>query len=519
MTSHANPSHPLLVVRGITKRFPGVVALQDVDLELGRGEVLAVIGENGAGKSTLMKILAGVQTADHGEIRLDNQPASIASVHDALDLGIALIHQELNLCGNLSVGANVYLGREPSRLSFINQESIRRQSARHLAAIGMTVDPDVLAGTLPIGRQQMVEIAKALSINAKILIMDEPTSSLTQGESEALFNVIDQLKNEGVSIVYISHRMAEVQRVADRVVVLRDGKNAGELSREQITHDAMIQLMVGRQISQFFGRPEQQRQVDFDKPAGLQVRGLRTRAHPGHEIDLSVWPGEIVGMAGLVGAGRSEVLNALFGVDFKLGGQIFVDGQEVSIRSGKDAIRAHMALVPEDRKQQGLILEMAVSHNLSLSALRQNRRHFGFLNFDAEQQQATAMVDRLRIKTPALRQTVQYLSGGNQQKVVLGKWLTLQPRVLLLDEPTRGVDVGAKQEIYALINQLAQQDVSILFVSSELEEIIGMCDRCLVMHDGRLAGQLTRKELTEESLMQLATGATLSNLGGTGQHA
>ncbi len=506
MSSHDGDQSTVLTVSRITKRFPGVLALHNVSLTLRRGEVLAVIGENGAGKSTLMKILAGVQSADEGEILLNGKSISINSVHDATRHGIALIHQELNLCANLTVGANIFLGREPTSVGLINDDKIRRASADHLSSIELNVDPRVLAGSLSIGHQQMVEIAKALSINAKILIMDEPTSSLTRRETRSLFQVIDRLKSDGVSIIYISHRMTEVQQIADRVVVLRDGENAGELPKNEISHDAMIQLMVGRQISQFFGRDEYQTEVQPNQHPALEVRQLRTSVHANHPADISIWPGEIVGIAGLVGAGRSELLQAIFGVDARIAGEILINGQAVSINSSRDAIRAEIALVPEDRKLQGLILEMAVDENLSLPALRRNSRGPWFLNYVAQREQAEQMTRQLNIRTPSQKQTVQYLSGGNQQKVVLGKWLTLHPKVLLLDEPTRGIDVGAKQEIYALMNELAQQGVAVLFVSSELEEIIGMCDRCLVMHDGCITGQLQRKELNEESIMQLATG-------------
>jgi ribose transport system ATP-binding protein len=497
-----NPSAPaLLEVHQITKRFPGVLALDRVDLTLGRGEVLAVIGENGAGKSTLVKILAGAQAPDSGEILLDGRRATVDSVRTATNLGIALIHQELNLCDNLEVSANIFLGREPRRWMFVDQAATDRRSRQALAQIGLDVDPATLVSRLAIGKRQMVEIAKALSANARILIMDEPTSSLSQHETEALFGVIKELRRNGVSILYISHRLGEVRQLADRVLVLRDGKNAGQLARDQIDHDAMVRLMVGRDISQFYARIHHHR----GRPL-LEVQDLVVPANPTHRLSFSVASGEIVGVAGLVGAGRTELLQALFGIVPALSGTIRIVGEKVQLASPWDAMRAGLALVPEDRKQQGLILQMAVRQNISLAGLRRNRLPAGFLNRRIERRDATRMIDLLKIKKSGDDQTVQYLSGGNQQKVVLGKWLSLTPHVLLMDEPTRGIDVGSKQEIYTLMERLADEGVGILFASSEMEEILGMPDRVLVMHEGRISGELERDALSEQAVMRLATG-------------
>ncbi len=494
-------SEQLLEVRQLTKSFPGVRALQGVSLSLARGEVLAVIGENGAGKSTLMKILAGVQRPDSGEILIEGRPVEIRSVHDALAQGIALIHQELNLADNLDVAANIFLGREQRRMGLIDQARQRREARTFLQAVGLDVDPSVLVGTLTIGHQQLVEIAKALSVNARVLIMDEPTSSLSSHEVENLFRVIRDLRARGVSIVYISHRLGEVRALADRVTVLRDGENAGELGRDEIEHARMVKLMVGRDLSQFYPHePHPPGETVFE------VESLRTRAHPRHSLSFRVHAGEIVGLAGLVGAGRTELLAALFGVAPALGGVMRVAGRVVAPQSPCEAIAAGLALVPEDRKKQGVILEMAVRENLSLASLRRDQRR-GFLNRRCEAELTAEMIRAMRIKTPHERQLAQFLSGGNQQKIVLGKWLALRPRVLLLDEPTRGIDVGAKQEIYRLMEDLARQGVAILFVSSEMEEILGMSDRALVMHEGRLAGELARGELSEEAIMHLATGS------------
>lgn len=499
----SDSAEPLLEVRAMGKSFPGVRALNNVHLQLKKGEVLAVLGENGAGKSTLMKILAGVQLADEGEVLIDGGVVEIGRVQDALDQGIALIHQELNMATNLSVGANIFLGREPKKRGLIDEASIYEDSQAFLNMVGLDMDPNVRVGELTIGRQQLVEIAKALSVNARVLIMDEPTSSLSQNESETLFSVIKGLRERGVSIIYISHRLGEAKELADRVMVLRDGENAGELAREEINHDAMVRLMVGRDVSQFYPRT-------IHKPGevAVEVRKLRTPAHPLHEINFTLHAGEIVGMAGLVGAGRTELLATLFGVTPLIGGEIVIDGERVDVQSPEDAIRAGIALVPEDRKQQGLILEMTVRENLGLATLKQESHKGVFLNETREDEITKQMIEQMRVKTPSPRQVVRYLSGGNQQKVVLGKWLAMEPRVLLLDEPTRGIDVGAKQEIYGLMEDLAGRGVSILFVSSELEEVMGMSDRTLVMHEGRITGELSREQLSEEAIMQLATGNT-----------
>jgi ribose transport system ATP-binding protein len=498
--AHSDPPAPLLEVRGVSKRFPGVRALAEVNLAVYPGEVLAVIGENGAGKSTLMKILGGVQTPDEGQILLEGRAVQIDSVRKAIELGIALIHQELNLADNLDVGANLFLGREPRRFGFTDKSAIYRQSAGVLERVGLDCSPKTILGRLSIGRQQLVEIAKALSANARVLIMDEPTSSLSAGESRRLFEVIRDLRQKGVSIVYISHRLGEVRELADRVTVLRDGKNAGELARDEINHDRMVKLMVGRDVSQFYARKQHQ-----PGKVALEVENLRVPGRGAHPLSFVLRSGEIVGIAGLVGAGRTELLRVLFGIDRALGGVVRVAGKTSRIQNPRDAIAAGLALVPEDRKAQGLVLEMAVRENVSLAALR--RTHLVGLRKGAAERAMTAdAIRRLAIKTPSQEQVVQYLSGGNQQKVVLGKWLALRPRVLLLDEPTRGVDIGAKQEIYRIMEELASQGVAILFVSSEMEEVLGMSDRALVMHEGRLTGEFARGELSEEAVMHLATG-------------
>lgn len=490
----------LLEVRQVSKRFPGVRALHEVSLSLVSGEVVAVIGENGAGKSTLMKILAGVQEQDAGEILIDGRVVRLDSVEAALNNGVSLIHQELNLADNLDVGANIFLGREPRVGPFIDRARIDSESRRYLEMVGLDVDPSTIVSDLTIGRQQMVEIAKALSVNSRILIMDEPTSSLSSKETEYLFKVVKDLRSRGISVIYISHRLGEVKELADRVVVLRDGENAGDLKREEINHDAMVKLMVGRDISQFYNRTQHE-----PGEVMLEVKGLRTPVHPGHSISFQVRAGEIVGMAGLVGAGRTELLQTLFGVTPALEGTIKVAGQTVDATRPINVINSGMVLAPEDRKQQGLVLEMSVKENMSLASLRRDQIG-GFLNGQRENEISAEMIERMKVKTPNEHQIIQYLSGGNQQKVVLGKWLAMNPRILLLDEPTRGIDVGAKQQIYGLMEELAGNGIAILFVSSEMEEVLGMADRALVMHEGQITGEIARADLSEESIMQLATG-------------
>ncbi len=498
----SSPIEPVLAVQGVSKSFSGVQALADVDLTLRRGERLAVIGENGAGKSTLMKILAGVLPLDRGRILLRGLPIEIRSVKDALAHGIALIHQELNLAPNLDLGANIFLGREPRKRLLIERSRIRRKSVRYLGMVGLDLPPGRLVSSLSIGQQQLVEIAKALAVDARILIMDEPTSSLSRHETLRLFEVIGDLKDRGVSVIYISHRLGEVKDLADRVEVLRNGENAGGLDREEISHNRMVRLMVGRDISQFYHHLDRQ-----PGPTLLEVEGMCTGAYPKNPLSFHVRGGEIVGVAGLVGAGRTAVLQTLFGMMPPLSGRIEVSGKPLRPGRPLEAIRAGIALVPEDRKQLALILDMALRVNLSLVRLRRDQR-FGFLDMGREADLVDRTIRRLSIQCQGSEQPVKYLSGGNQQKVVLGRWLAMDPSVLLLDEPTRGVDVGSKEEIYRLIEQLAARGVAVLFVSSEMEEVLGLSDRVLVMHQGSITGELSRDELSEKRIMEMATSTS-----------
>jgi ribose transport system ATP-binding protein len=496
---------PLLELQNITKRFPGVLALDNVSLSVGPAEVVGLIGENGAGKSTLMKILGGVHQADQGQIRVDGRPVRIHNVADALALGIAFIHQELNVLDNLDVGANVFMGREPTRggpLRLIDRHRIDRETEPLLKRLGLNVSPRTPLRELSLAQQQMVEIAKALSQNARLIIMDEPTSALTLAETERLLATVQDLRAHGVSVIYISHRLAEIEQIADRVVALRDGKNAGELAREEISQPRMVSLMIGRKLEDFYvhGKGAQQ-------PGYFQVQGLRTTYRPHHKISFEVARGEILGFAGLVGAGRSEMAQAIFGVDPPLEGAIKLEGRPLKIRSPRDAINAGIYLAPEDRRQSGLITEMSVRENVTLAGLDRYSA-FSLIRTDKETEVARRQVEALRIKTPSVETKTLNLSGGNQQKVVLGKWLSLDPKVIIFDEPTRGIDVGAKAEIYRLMRELADRGVAIVMISSDMEEVIGVSDRIAVMHEGDITGFLTRDQFSEKAIMNLAVGRT-----------
>jgi ribose transport system ATP-binding protein len=495
---------PLLAVRGLTKSFPGVLALRGVSLHLHKGEVLSLIGENGAGKSTLMKILAGVQPADNGDYLIDGEPVSLQNVRDAMERGIALIHQELNLAANLDLAANIFLGREPNKKGIIQEKKLREDASKYLKRVGLDLPSETITGTLPIGKQQLVEIAKALSCDARVLIMDEPTSSLSQKETETLFEVVKDLRNQGISVIYISHRLGEVIELSDRVTVFRDGENAGDLEKDEINHENMVRLMVGRDLSEFYDR-----QIHQPGKTVLKAHEIISPSYRDIPVSLEVRAGEIVGIAGLVGAGRTELLQTIFGVTPALGGELELDGQSFRPSCPADAITAGIALAPEDRKQHGLVLPMTVRENASLPSLERDQVK-GFLNQEAELKIADRAVEQMSIKTPTIEQIARFLSGGNQQKIVLGKWLAMKPKLLMLDEPTRGIDVGAKREIYKLMEKLAGEGMAILFVSSEMEEVLGMADRAYIMHEGRVSGELSREELSEESIMHLATGSEKS---------
>jgi ribose transport system ATP-binding protein len=501
-------SIPRLQITSVRKEFPGVLALDNVSLSVAPGEVLAIVGENGAGKSTLMKIVGGVYQADAGELQLDGQPVRFPTPAEAMQQGVSLIHQELNLAENLTVLDNLFLGREPTTggpLRVLNRRSMLTQAAQLLDRVGLPRNRLRLrVEQLPPGEKQLVEIARSLGLAVRVLIMDEPTSSLTQRETETLYTVIDSLKAAGVSVLYISHRLAEVKRCADRVVVLRDGRNAGELRGAEITHDNMVRLMVGRDLKQFY--PRVHRSGRGGQPV-LQLREVRYRGGPASPVSFELRAGEILGMAGLVGAGRTELAEAIFGIRRLTGGEVLLGAKPLRIRTPADAIAAGILLVPEDRRLNGLVLEASVGFNLSLPNLDQLGSVRG-IRRRAEAELHRRWIDRLRIRTPSPAQATEVLSGGNQQKVVYGKWLARNPQVLILDEPTRGVDVAAKAEIYALIDEFAGRGVAIWMITSDMEELLGMADRVVVMHEGRLAGELSGSTLSEEAVMRLATGAT-----------
>ena len=495
------PGAPLLEMRGICKRFSGVVALDNVSLSVGQGEVVALCGENGAGKSTLMKIVGGVHQPDAGEILAEGRPTKISNVSDAIRLGIAFIHQELNVLGNLDVAGNVFLGREPrNALGLVNSRKIHADAEPFVRRLGLDVSTRTRLDKLSIAQQQMVEIAKALSLNARLIIMDEPTSSLTLAETTRLLDLVCELSQQGVSVIYISHRLGEIEQCADRVVVLRDGKNAGELGPNEATHDKVVSLMIGREIKNYYVHSDAPKTPGFFK-----VRNVSTSLYPRKTISFDAARGEILGFAGLVGAGRSEMARVIAGMDRCPRKEITLDGKAISIAKPRDAIEHGIYLVPEDRRAEGLIVEMSVRENVSLPSLR-NFSRFGLISRKNERDAARRQVDSLRIKTPNVEARVRNLSGGNQQKVVLGKWLTMDPRVMIFDEPTRGIDIGARAEIYRLIRDLAARGAVILVISSDMEEILNVSDRIAVMHEGEITGVLDRADCAEQNVMQLAVG-------------
>ena len=510
------PRAPLLRMEQVSKQFPGVLALNEVSLEVHPGEVLGLVGENGAGKSTLMKILSGVYQPDGGHVVLDGKPVLIHNPRQAQDLGISIIYQEFNLMPNLSVEENVFVGREPNSGKFVRWGQLRKQTEELLDQLGVRLDPGAVVRSLSVAEQQMVEIAKALSLNARIVIMDEPTSALTDKEVAALFDIIRGLKQRGLAVIYISHRLEEIFTICDRVTVLRDGELAGELSIEEATPDRIVRLMVGRPLGDLFRGEEAERRLESlaarsPEPV-LEVRGLGrtgTGQDPAaivlEDVSFVLQPGEIVGLAGLVGSGRTEIARAIFGADDYDRGEIIVSGKQTRVRSPREAIRLGIGLVPEDRKLQALVLNLAIRENMALSVLDRLSR-FGIVLLGAERKLAREMVQALRVRTPSIEQKVLNLSGGNQQKVVIAKWLALHPKILIMDEPTRGIDIGAKAEVHGLMHQLAADGVAILMISSELPEIVHMSDRVLVMRQGRIAGELPRAGATQEAIMALATG-------------
>ena len=501
----ADPTPPILHMRGITKRFPGVVALNGVDFELRPGEVHCLVGENGAGKSTLMKCLMGVYRPDEGEIRLAGKPVQIHHPHQAHDLGISMVYQELNLVPALSVAENVFLGIEPLHvgpLGIIDWTTLRRRTREVIAEFGFPLRPEAIVDDLSRAQQQLVEIVKALVIESRIVVMDEPTASLALEETEQLFEIIRRLRGEGVAIIYISHRLEELREVGDRVTIMRDGERVytGDLADTDLP--TMIRHMVGRELTDMYPKT----------PAPLGDERLRVEqltAHGGRvrDVSLSVRAGEIVGIAGLVGAGRTELAEALFGITPIEGGAVYTDGQRRHFRSPHDAIKAGLALLTEDRKRTGLLLNLPVAHNVTISALDRLLR-FIHLPLGAERREAAVYIDKLNIRTPSVRQVAVNLSGGNQQKVVVAKWLFAEAQILIFDEPTLGIDVGAKVEVYRLMCELAAQGAAILMISSDLPELLAMSDTILAMRRGEITATLDPGETDQEEVLRyMALGA------------
>jgi len=488
----------LLLMKKINKTFPGVKALEDVDFEINAGEVMALVGENGAGKSTLIKVLAGVHRMDSGEIHFKGEKVEISSPLEARNYGISIIYQELNLAPNLNIAENIFMGREKStRTVFLDRKTSHREAKNLLDMVGLNIDTRKLVGELSIAQRQMVEVARALSVNSKLIVMDEPTSSLTASETDILMSIIRNLRNNGVSIIFISHKLSEIFEIADRVTVLRDGKMVKCLSISKCNEEKIIAMMVGREVKDIFAKEEAE-----IKETILQIKNLSTEDFL-KNISFEIKRGEILGFAGLVGAGRSEVMRAIFGIDPRKSGEIYLDGKIIEIDHPYDAIKNGIGYVPEDRKLQGLILQMVVRENISLANLEDVSKR-GFFNQDKEQKLAEEYITRLDIRTPGVEQKVVNLSGGNQQKVVIAKWLAIKPTVLILDEPTRGIDVKAKKEIHLLMSKLAQKGVAIIMISSELPEIIAMSDRIIVMHEGVKKGELKRGNVSQEMIMKMA---------------
>lgn len=495
------PKPPLIEMRNIMKQFPGVIALSGVNLSVEAGEVHALVGENGAGKSTLMKVLSGAYQKDKGQIFIDGREVEIAGPWHARQLGIGIIYQDLNLVNALTVAENIYLGHFPlcARTRRIDWRTLFRRAGEALAELDVPIDPRRTLGELTVGGRQLVAIAKALTLNSKILVMDEPTSALSTGEIKGLFRVVRQLQEKGVGIIFISHHLEEVFELASRATVLRDGQYIGTVNVAEIDRDLLVQMMVGRKVESLFPKEP----AEIGQPV-LEVRNLTWGRHV-RDVSLTLRSGEIVGLTGLVGSGRTELAQLIFGEKRRDGGVVILDGTEVDFRLPEQAVQAGLALIPEDRSEQGLHIGMSVRANISLANLQKFTRH-GRIDRQMERQAAEECIRSLNIRTPGIEQLVANLSGGNQQKVALGKWMQGQPKVIIFDEPTRGIDVGAKAEIYRLMCALAQRGVAILMISSELPEVLAMSDRILVMCQGRLQAEFSQREATAEKIMHAATG-------------
>ncbi|WP_341472335.1 sugar ABC transporter ATP-binding protein [Fonticella tunisiensis] len=489
-------------MKNISKTFPGVRALNNVQLKVKKGTVHALMGENGAGKSTLMKILIGMYRPDGGTIKFKGKEVKFKSTHDALQAGISMIHQELSPVPYMTIAENIFLGRESlyKKTFWVNDREMERKTEELLKQLEISLNPKMKMKELSTAYTQMVEIAKAISYNSELIIMDEPTSAITEREVEHLFKIIEWLKKKGVSIIYISHKMDEIFKIADEITVFRDGSYVDTCSVKNITKEKLIEMMVGREITQLFPKEE----AEIGKVL-LEIKNF-TRAGKFYDINLKVRKGEILGLAGLMGSGRSEIMESLFGVVKADKGEIYIKGKQVHINSPADAIKHKLAFLTEDRKISGLFLPLSVKDNMYISSIN-NYIEKLFINSKKVNKDCEEEVKLLNIKTPGLDQIVNNLSGGNQQKVLIARWLLTDPDILILDEPTRGIDVGAKAEIHRLMSKLAKQGKAIIMISSELPEILGMSDRIVVMHEGKITGELTRKEATQEKIMSYATGA------------
>lgn len=493
---------PILEMVGISKSFPGVKALQDVHIKAYGGKVLALLGENGAGKSTLMKIVSGVYKKDEGKIIVDGDEIEIHGIKHAESLGITIIHQELSVLPNLTVAQNIFLGNEKFSKGTrkINKAWMKERSKYFLDQIGCNINPNTLVKDINLGEMQMIEIAKALTKNSSVIIMDEPTTALTDVETQKLFEVIRKLKEKGIAIIYISHRMDEIFQICDSITVLRDGKYIGSVETKDVTKDDLITMMVGRKLEEQFPYKEVEKENVLLKVENLSMKDKVKN------VSFEIRSGEILGVSGLMGAGRTELAKTIFGDYKKDSGEIYVDGEKVNINSPKDAIKYGICYLSEDRKQEGLILNMSVAENMTLPNLNSYENKMKRIDKKSEKKEVEEYIKRLSIKTPNQEQLVKNLSGGNQQKVILAKWLMRSPKVLIVDEPTKGIDVGAKKEIYEVLNKLKSMGKAVIMISSDMAEILGVSDRVMVMHEGKVTGELKREEATQESIMKYAIG-------------
>ncbi|BDR84819.1 ribose transport ATP-binding protein rbsA [Clostridium tetani] len=495
---------PFLQMKGISKFFSGVQALDNVELKVYRGEVLALLGENGAGKSTLMKILSGVYTKDEGDIFIDEKKVDIKGIKEAEELGISIIHQELSLLSNLKIYENIFLGSEKYKGIFnkLDKDYMRSESEKLLSTIGFTADVDTLAKDINIGEMQMIEIIKAISKKSKLIIMDEPTTALTEVETERLFKVINKLKSEGICIIYISHRLDEIFQICDRVNVLRDGKYVGEVKVKDTTKDDLITMMVGRKLEEQFPYKKVKK-----GDALLAVNNLSYK-NKVKNISFEVRAGEILGLAGLMGSGRTELAKTIFGEYKKSSGDIYINDKKINITSPKEAIENGIAYLSEDRKKEGLILNMSVGNNISLCNLKKYENSIKKINKEKESKEIDDYIKKLSVKTPSANQIIKNLSGGNQQKAIIAKWIMISPNILIIDEPTRGIDVGAKKEIYEVLNEIKSLGKAIIMISSDMPEVLGISDRILVMSEGNLSGELSREEATQEKIIKYAVASS-----------